>query len=112
MNHRTSLICITCLLLVVAIMLGACGGKPNIVGRWQFTVTQGSWDYDWMEFFEDGTCTDDWGNQRTWTMLSDGRLKITAGFGAGDYLFDVKISGDKLEIADEYGNRATGTRAR
>jgi len=112
MNHRTTLIRITCLLLIVAIMLGACGGRPNIIGRWQFTATQGSWDYDWMEFFEDGTCTDDWGNQRTWTMLSDGRLKITAGFGAGEYLFDVKISGDEMEITDEEGNRAVGTRAR
>lgn len=112
MNHRTTLIRITCLLLIVAVTLGACGGKPSIVGRWQFTATQGSWDYDWMEFFEDGTCTDDWGNQRTWTMLSDGRLKITAGFGAGVYLFDVKISGDEMEITDEEGNRAVGTRAR
>jgi len=64
-----------------------------------------------MEFFEDGTCTDDWGNQRTWTMLSDGRLKITAGFGAGVYLFDVEISGDTLQITDEYGNSARGVRS-
>jgi|GEM_PF-5404635 len=43
-------------------------------------------------------------------MLSDGRLKIPAGFGAGVYLFGVKISGDTMEITDEYGDRATGTR--
>lgn len=110
MNHRTSLVWITCLLLILAVVLGACGGKPSIVGRWQLTATQGSWDYDWMEFFEDGTYTDDWGNQRTWTMLSDGRLKITAGFGAGVYLFDVKINGDTMQITDEYGNSAKGTR--
>jgi len=110
MYRHSSLLHLVCLLLLIAVVLGACGGKPNIVGRWQFTATQGSWDYTWMEFFEDGTCTDSWGNDRTWTMLSDGRLKITAGFGAGEYLFDVKISGDTLQITDEYGNSAKGTR--
>lgn len=112
MSRHSSLLRLVCLLLLLAVVLGACGGKPSIVGRWLLTATQGTWDYDWMEFFEDGTCTDDWGNQRTWTMLSDGRLKITAGFGAGEYLFDVKISGDKIEITDELGNRAAGTRVR
>ena len=101
---------IFCLLLVVTLLLGACGSKASIVGRWQLTATQGSWDYSWMEFFEDGRCTDSWGNDRTWSLLSDGQLKITAGFGAGVYLFDVKITENNIEITDEDGNRAVGIR--
>jgi len=80
------------------------------VGRWQFQPVNGSWDYDWMEFFEDGGYTDSWGNTRTWSMVSSNRLKLVRGFGAGTFLYDVKITGNRLEITDEYGNSAVGTR--
>lgn len=98
------------LVFLAVALLGGCGAKNSIVGRWQFQSVKGSWDYQWMEFFADGSCTDSWGNSRTWNMVSSNRLKLVAGFGAGTYLYDVKITGDKLEITDEYGNRAIGTR--
>jgi hypothetical protein len=99
-----------CFFFLVLVLVGGCGAKSSVVGRWQFQRVNGSWDYDWIEFFKDGGCTDSWGNSRTWTMTSPNRLKLVAGFGAGTYLYEVKITGDKMVITDEYGNSAMGTR--
>ena len=107
--RRNKLALLVCFVLLVPVLLGACGARSTIVGRWQFQTVKGSWDYDWMEFFEDGGYTDNWGNSRTWAMVSNNRLKLDAGL-AGTYLYDVNSAGDRMEITDEYGNSAIGTR--
>lgn len=107
--QRNRLTLLVCFVLLVPVLLGACGAKSTIVGRWQFQTVKGSWDYDWMEFFEDGSYTDDWGNSRTWAMVSNNRLKLDAGM-AGTNLYDVKIAGNRMEITDKYGNSAIGMR--
>lgn len=100
-----------CAFWLIVISTTACDSKDNIVGRWDFETKTGRWDYRWMEFFDDGTYTDSWGNSRSWTLLSDGRLKLTASFDGHVLLFDIKISGDTMEITEEDGSSAVGTRA-
>lgn len=107
---RTTLVCLLAVFVAVALLASACGSKDTIVARWQFDRTQGGWGYEWMEFFEDGTYTDNWGNSRTWTLLSDGRLKLTARLDGYVFLFEVNIRGDTMEIVAEDGDSATGTR--
>jgi hypothetical protein len=97
-------------LFLMTLVLAACSSKSSIVGQWQFETTNGRWDYAWMEFFEDGTYADSNGNSRTYTLLSDGRLKLTSNLDGFTQLFDIKINGDSMTIADENGNAATGTR--
>jgi hypothetical protein len=100
-------------IVVIAILIlsnGKSSPSASLVGRWDFQSSTGRWDYHWMEFFEDGTYTDSWGNSRTWTILSDGRLKLIARIGGFVDLFNINIKGNTLEIADVRGNGATGTR--
>ena len=100
-------------LILAFILVSACKTdttSTNIVGRWEFESYEGKWDYRWMEFFEDGTYTDNWGNSRTWIFLSDGRLKLTSNLDGYTFLYDVNLDGSTLELSDEYGNKAKATR--
>ena len=84
----------------------------DIVGRWYFEPISSGWQPGWMEFYEDGSYYDNGNNSRTYVLLSDGRLKLTANIGGGVELFDVDITGDRMMITDEYGDQAIGTRSR
>ncbi len=103
-------LCLGLLFISSILILSACGSGDSIVGRWNFE--EANWDYDWVEFFEDGSYADSWGNPRSYTLPSDGRVQIRSALDGYTFVWDYKIDGDRIEITDDDGEVVVGSRVR
>ena len=103
-------LCFGLMFVWAILMLTACGSGDSIVGRWNFE--EANWDYEWIEFFEDGSYADNWGNPRVYTLPSDNNVQIRSLLDGFTLIWDYQIDGDSIEITDTDGEVVVGTRIR
>jgi len=93
---------------LVVILAGACSSTDPLVGNWGFSSGDGTyffWESDLVEFKADGTTfSSEDGDSGKWSTSGNNQLRVEADYGRV-YEFTYQISGDRLTITDEDGDR-------
>jgi len=93
---------------LVVMLVGACSSDDPLVGRWEFSSGDGIyffWESELVEFETDGTVfSSEDGDSGKWSASGNNKLTVEADYGR-DYEFTYQLSGDRLTITDEDGDR-------
>jgi hypothetical protein len=84
---------------VFILLLVGCSSRSSIVGRWDFSAN--NWGYEWIEFFDDGSYADSWGNPRTYSIPEEGTIQIRSSLDGFTFVWTYEVNGDVIEIIDD-----------
>lgn len=97
------------LVMLSLALLTACSSQNSIVGRWDFS--EANWSYDWIEFYEEGAYADNWGNLRTYSIPSEGQVMVTSQLDGYTMVWNYEVDGNTIIIKEDDGKAVQGVRS-
>ena len=96
------------LAVLIALFAIACSSDDPMVGIWEFSSGDGIyffWESELVEFSKDGTVfSSEDGDSGKWSTSGNNQLTVEADNGRV-YEYTYQLSGDRLTITDEDGDR-------